>query len=128
MIKSSLIAGALLTTTMLSSGPLHAAVPADGDTGAKLKAGLQLAQGGGSGGGGSGGGAGSGSAGGGGDSAGRGFDTSKGAVGTDTRQQYPTGIGSPGTAPVPPSPGGTGTGTTGTGTTGTTGGGTAPSR
>ena len=40
---------------------------------------------------------------GGGDSAGRGPDTSKGAVPKDP-PSYPTGVDSPGTSPVPPSP------------------------
>lgn len=44
-----------------------------------------------------------GGSGGSGDSAGRGPSTSKGAV-PATPPQYPTGVDSPGTAPVPPSP------------------------
>jgi hypothetical protein len=90
MVKSSLIAGALLTT-MLAAGHTQAAASGDGNCAVdQIKAELLLAQGGGGGAGGGGaggggaggGGAGAGGGGGGGDSAGRGADTSKGAVPT----------------------------------------------
>jgi hypothetical protein len=100
MVKSSLVAGALLTT-MLAAGHSQAAPAAGDPTVDVIKAHLQLAQGGGGGGGG--------------DSAGRGPDTSKGAV-PKTPPEFPTGLGNPGTAPVPPSPSNpTGTTVTGSG-------------
>jgi hypothetical protein len=94
MVRSSLVAGALLTA-MLAAGHSQAA-PTAGDpdpTVDVIKAQLQLAQGG----------AGGAGGGGGGDSAGRGADTSKGAV-PKNPPEFPTGLGNPGTAPVPPSP------------------------
>jgi hypothetical protein len=123
MLKPSLVVGALFTSAF-AIGHLQpaAAVTADDAALAKPAAtGVLLAQAGG----GSGDGGGSG---GGGDSAGRGPDTSKGAVPTNPKD-YPSGITSPGTAPVPPAPGtpgspGTAPGGTAPGTTGMPG--TAP--
>jgi hypothetical protein len=84
MVRPSLITGALLTT-LLAAGHSQAATYADGDSAVdELK--VQFAQGGD----------------GGGDSAGRGPGTSKGAV-PQSPPEFPTGIGNPGTAPVPPS-------------------------
>lgn len=132
MFRPSLLAGALLTTA-LAAGQLQA-MPAPGGDQTSVEqpqAVMQLAQGGGGGGGGSGGGSGGGDggggsgSGGGGDSAGRGPDTSKGSV-SGSQTEFPSGLGSPGTAPTAPSTGGTsGTGTSGsTGSTSGTGSGT----
>lgn len=97
MVRSSLIAGALLTT-MLAAGQSQAATSGDGSSAInQTKSQLQLVQGGG----------------GDGDSAGRGPDTSKGAV-PKNPPEFPTGTGNPGTAPIAPSPSNP-YGTTGTG-------------
>jgi hypothetical protein len=94
MIRPSLLVGAL-AVTVFAAGDVRAMPSNDsGQTpGTAAGAAMLLAQGGG---------------GGDGDSAGRGPDTSKGAVPKDKSYpsgQYPSGITSPGTAPVPGSQG-----------------------
>jgi hypothetical protein len=99
MIRPSLITGGLLAA-VLATGSAYAATSFDTTSGGKVQSsGFILAQGG--------------SGGGSGDSAGRGPDTSKGAVPKDPAN-YPSGITSPGTAPVPPAPGEKGSSSTGT--------------
>ena len=93
MIRPSLLVGAL-AVTMFAAGDVRAMPSNDsGQTpGTAAGASMLLAQGGG---------------GGDGDSAGRGPDTSKGAVPKDQGYpsgQYPSGITSPGTAPAPGAP------------------------
>lgn len=88
MLRSAMLASAL-AMAMVSAA--EARVTLNDDNADVRKAdGLLLAQG-------------DGGSGGSGDSAGRGPDTSKGAVPTNPKD-YPSGITSPGTSPVPPSP------------------------
>lgn len=85
MLRSAVMASAL-TMAVAMAGSAEAGVTLNGDSTDMHDRGvLLLAQGGG------------------GDSAGRGPDTSKGAVPKDPKD-YPSGITSPGTSPVPPSP------------------------